>query len=281
MKRSTPLVPALLLVIATVLVALVVVRVAFALDSPPPPSQCPDGQYLATYRNETAAQAFTTQPVLTRCESAPLDYGWGTSSPAPGVNADDFTAVWKGKFNFEAGDYRFSARSDDGIRVYVDGARVIDAFFDQSATDRQSTRTLTAGTHEVKVKYYENGGHAVAKLTWGKVAPPPPPSQCPDGQYLATYRNETAAQAFTTQPVLTRCESAPLDYGWGTSSPAPGVNADDFTAVWKGKFNFEAGDYRFSARSDDGIRVYVDGARVIDAFFDQSATDRQSTRTLT
>ena len=217
MKRSTPLVPALLLVIATVLVALVVVRVAFALDSPPPPSQCPDGQYLATYRNETAAQAFTTQPVLTRCESAPLDYGWGTSSPAPGVNADDFTAVWKGKFNFEAGDYRFSARSDDGIRVYVDGARVIDAFFDQSATDRQSTRTLTAGTHEVKVKYYENGGHAVAKLTWGKVAPPPPTSEActtfsspititSGGTYSGCFRstnfNTPALTIATSQPVV-------------------------------------------------------------------------------
>ncbi len=264
--------------IATSLVGLVVVRVAFA--QVPPPSQCPDGQYLATYRNESAAQAFTTQPVLTRCESAPLNYGWGTSSPAPGVNADDFTVLWKGKFNFEAGDYKFSARSDDGIRVYVDGTRIIDAFFDQSATDRQSTRTLTAGTHEVKVEYYENGGDAVARLSWVKVASAPP-SQCPDGQYLATYRNESAAQAFTTQPVLTRCESAPLNYGWGTSSPAPGVNADDFTVLWKGKFNFEAGDYKFSARSDDGIRVYVDGTRIIDAFFDQSATDRQSTRTLT
>ena len=257
--------------------------IAFTYSEPtPPPSQCPEGKYLATYRNESAAQAFTTQPVLTRCESAPLDYGWGTSSPAPGVNADDFTVLWKGNFDFEGGDYTFSARSDDGIRVYVDGARVIDAFFDQSATDRQSTRTLTAGTHEVKVEYYESGGDAVAELSWVKVASePPPPSQCSEGKYLATYRNESAAQAFTTQPVLTRCESAPLDYGWGTSSPAPGVNADDFTVLWKGNFDFEGGDYTFSARSDDGIRVYVDGARVIDAFFDQSATDRQSTRTLT
>jgi PA14 domain len=182
-----------------------------------PPSQCPDGEYLATYRNETAAQAFTTQPVLTRCESAPLDYGWGTSSPAPGVNADDFTVLWKGKFNFEAGDYTFSARSDDGIRVYVDGTRVIDAFFDQSATDRQSTRTLTAGTHEVKVEYYENGGDAVAKLSWVKVASAPPPSKaCTtfsspititsggtySGCWQSTSFNTPAVTISTTQPVV-------------------------------------------------------------------------------
>jgi hypothetical protein len=212
MKRSIPLVPALLLVIATSLVGLVVVRVAFALDS-----QCPDGKYLATYRNETAAQAFTTQPVLTRCESAPLDYGWGTSSPAPGVNAEDFTVVWKGKFDFEAGDYKFSARSDDGIRVYVDGTRVIDAFSDQSATDRQSIRTLTAGTHEVKVEYYENGGDAVAKLSWVKVASAPPPSKaCTtfsspititsggtySGCWQSTSFNTPAVTVSTTQPVV-------------------------------------------------------------------------------
>ena len=182
-----------------------------------PPSQCPDGEYLATYRNETAAQAFTTQPVLTRCESAPLDYEWGTSSPAPGVNAEDFTVLWKGNFNFEAGDYKFSARSDDGIRVYVDGTRVIDAFFDQSATDRQSTRTLTAGTHEVKVEYYENGGDAVAKLSWVKVASEPPPSKvCTtfsspititsggtySGCWQSTSFNTPAVTVSTTQPVV-------------------------------------------------------------------------------
>ena len=196
------------------------------------------------------------------------------------MNADDFTVLWKGNFDFEGGEYTFSARSDDGIRVYVDGTRVIDAFFDQSATDRQSTRTLTAGTHEVKVEYYENGGDAVARLSWVKVASEPPPSECPEGNYLATYRNEAAGQFGTTSPVLTRCEAAPLAYNLGAGSPAPGVNADNFTAVWKGNFDFEGGEYTFSARSDDGIRVYVDGTRVIDAFFDQSATDRQSTRRL-
>jgi PA14 domain len=191
--------------------------IAFTYSESPPPTECPEGKYLATYRNESAAQAFTTQPVLSRCESAPLNYGWGTSSPAPGVNADDFTVLWKGNFNFEGGEYTFSARSDDGIRVYVDGTRILDEWRDQGAADFRTTRTLTAGTHEVKVEYYENGRDAVARLSWVKVASEPPPSEaCTtfsspititsggtySGCWQSTSFNTPAVTVSTTQPVV-------------------------------------------------------------------------------
>jgi hypothetical protein len=51
------------------------------------------------------------------------------------------------------------------MRVYLDGALVIDQWKDQSATTYTASRTVTAGNHEVKVEYYENGGDAVAKVT--------------------------------------------------------------------------------------------------------------------
>jgi hypothetical protein len=55
--------------------------------------------------------------------------------------------------------------ADDGIRLWVDGDLLIDAWTDQSPTSYQVTRTLTAGSHAVKVEYYENGGGAVVGLS--------------------------------------------------------------------------------------------------------------------
>jgi PA14 domain len=51
------------------------------------------------------------------------------------------------------------------MRVYLDGAQVIDQWKDQPATTYTASRTVTAGNHEVKFEYYENGGDAVAKVT--------------------------------------------------------------------------------------------------------------------
>jgi single-stranded DNA-binding protein len=66
--------------------------------------------------------------------------------------------------NFTAGSYTFSATADDGVRVYLDGSLVIDQWKDQSATTYTVARSVTAGNHELKVEYYQNGGDAVARL---------------------------------------------------------------------------------------------------------------------
>jgi acid phosphatase type 7 len=138
-----------------------------------PPSTCATGAFLAEYRNEL--RTFNTQPVLSRCESA-VDHDWGSGSPGSGVNADSFTARWVGTFDFEASDYEFTVTADDGIRLWVDGQLLIDQWKDQGATTYKATKAMTAGSHQVKVEYYEYGGLAVAKASWAKVVSSPPPS---------------------------------------------------------------------------------------------------------
>ena len=70
---------------------------------------------------------------------------------------------WLGQFDFAAGATTFTVTADDGIRLWVDGSLVINAWIDQGATTYTATRTLTAGQHEVKVEYYENAWDAVAR----------------------------------------------------------------------------------------------------------------------
>ena len=76
---------------------------------------------------------------------------------------------WTGRFVFAAGTYTFTARVNDGVRVFVDGSRVIDRWVDVDSTTPAiytATRTLTAGEHEVKVEYYERSGVAEIQVSW-------------------------------------------------------------------------------------------------------------------
>jgi hypothetical protein len=82
------------------------------------------------------------------------------------VNNDNFSARWLGSFNFSAGTYMFTARTDDGMRVSVDGNTIIDAWVDQLPTTYRVVRNLSAAAHQIRAEYYENGGGAAAQLTW-------------------------------------------------------------------------------------------------------------------
>ena len=82
---------------------------------------------------------------------------------------------WRGYFFCEvggrlqllsSGDYRFTATADDGIRVYVDGVLVINAWLDEPPTTYSSNVSITSGSHRVRVEYFEYGGGATAKVSW-------------------------------------------------------------------------------------------------------------------
>jgi hypothetical protein len=167
----------------------------------------------------------------------------------------------------------FTARADDGVRVWVDGTQVIAAWRDQSATTSQATRALTAGSHEVRMEYYENSGGAVASLGWQAQAA----SSCLDGQFRAEY---FANVTLSGSPAFTRCETS-VRQNWGTGGPGIGLASDSFSVRWTGRFTFAGGNTTFTVLADDGIRLWVDGSPVIDAWKDQSATTYTATRSLT
>ena len=126
-------------------------------------TSCPTGQYLASYY---ANRTLTGTPATVRCETA-INNNWGSGSPpGTGVGPNNFSARWVGTRSFATtGSYTFTATADDGVRVYLDGTLVINQWKDQSPTTYTATRQVTAGNHEVRMEYYENGGGAVARLT--------------------------------------------------------------------------------------------------------------------
>jgi PA14 domain len=114
-------------------------------------------EWYGEYFNNTT---LTGDPAVTRTDAAVL-FNWGLGSPE-GVGADNFSARWTTTRNVStAGNYSIQATADDGVRVWVDGQIVIDAWDDHSATQYSTTVFLGSGPHDLRVEYYEHTEKAV------------------------------------------------------------------------------------------------------------------------
>jgi len=112
-------------------------------------------------------QYFTGSPVV-RIDPR-VDFDWGSGAPIAGVGRDDFSARWVGEVEIPvSGNYTFSTRSDDGVRLWINGQLVVDNWSDHGeTTDSGLVAGLLAGQrYSVVMEFYERGGRAVARLLW-------------------------------------------------------------------------------------------------------------------
>lgn len=223
-----------------------------------------NGSWTARYFNNTT---LTGGGVLNRDDGPNLDFFW-EGSPGPGVNADFFSVRWTRTDTYTAGTYRFTATSDDGMRVFVDNVKILDMWRDQPPTTFFVDYALTAGSHTVRVEYYDAVNAATAKLTIVDVATLPPGWQA---EYFAN-------QNLTPPAGLTRNDGADINFEWGEGAPAPGWPIDNFSVRWTRTLDFNEGVYQFTATSDDGSRVYVDGQLILDFWVDQGPTDHTANK---
>ena len=107
------------------------------------------------------------QPTLCRFEPA-IAVNWGTGSPDPLITPDLFAARWTSTQSFQAGTYRFFALVDDGVRIFVDDKPVVDEWSEHNGVTVFGDATLTAGTHVVRVDYFEFAHDAQIYVWWEK-----------------------------------------------------------------------------------------------------------------
>ncbi|MGH3864455.1 PA14 domain-containing protein [Actinokineospora sp.] len=221
-----------------------------------------DGYFTANYfGNSELAGA----PVLIRDEPR-IDHRWAGASPGPQVPVDNFSARWTKTVRVPAGDYKFTTTTDDGVRLFVDGALVIDYWVLQGPTAHSAVVTLAEGPHQIVMEYFEAGAGATALLEYGPTTEPPPPAVDP---FAAEYFGNPDLAG---PPTVTRSDVA-IDFDWGQSgSPDPAVPTDFFSARWTRTKDYPAGAYRFTVSGDDGIRLSVDSVLVIDGWRDQWLT---------
>ncbi|HSE30738.1 MAG TPA: glycoside hydrolase family 3 C-terminal domain-containing protein [Pyrinomonadaceae bacterium] len=106
-------------------------------------------------------------PALKRIDEV-VNFDWNTSSPAPELPVDDFSARWTGKLTpTTSGKYRLGATADDGVRVYLDGKLIAEDWTNHAPTTVTGEVELQAGrSYDVKMEYYESKIGAVARLVW-------------------------------------------------------------------------------------------------------------------
>lgn len=212
------------------------------------------GEY---FNNPTLSGA----PVFTRNDSA-INFNFGTVGPGGGIAADKFSVRWMHSHYFRAGRYRFTARTRDGVRLWVDHQLVIDRWRDQRATTWTGEITLTAGDHLIRMEYYNATGSGVASLTWSSLA----------GE-TETWRGEYFNNASLTGSAALVRDDAALNFNWGSASPGSGISSPNWSARWTMKRAVTLpGYYTVTATADDGVRLWVNDKLLIDEWHDQSPT---------
>jgi hypothetical protein len=116
-----------------------------------------------------------------------VDFNWHDKAPAIGLPADDFSVRWTRSLNFAAGTYRINAKADDGIRIFIDGARVLNEWHRSDGSRTYSVDRTLSGRHDFVVEYYENEGRAKIEVWWERLSPTPTPSFTPSPALTSTH----------------------------------------------------------------------------------------------
>ena len=89
-------------------------------------------------------------------------------SPVSGVGVEMYSIRWSGEVDVPAtGKFHVMTNADDGIRVFLDGRKVLDDFTDHAPRTVEETVTLDAGRHSVVVEYFQGVLGAIAQFGFG------------------------------------------------------------------------------------------------------------------
>lgn len=107
---------------------------------------------------------------VTARQDPEIDFNWGSGNPVDGLPDNQFSVRWVGQFTAPhdsgARDYRFTARTDDGTRLYLDGDLVVNDWRDHAPQSVSHTESFEPKeTVSFIMEYYENRGGAVAQLS--------------------------------------------------------------------------------------------------------------------
>ncbi len=184
-----------------------------------------------------------------------IDFDWDIEAPDLGMPTDEFSVRWTREVEFRDGTYRFHLKMDDGARVWLDDTLLVDEWQPGPLREVTFDRDLR-GKHRLRVEYVDWSGPAQVHFWWERI----PSSAFPDwkGEYFSNPE-------LRGNPRLVRNDAA-IDFDWGTDAAGDGLPADRFSVRWTRWVILEPGTYRFRARADNGIRVYLDGRLLIEGW---------------
>jgi glucose/arabinose dehydrogenase len=116
-----------------------------------------------------------TLPVATRLDRW-IGFYWGNGMPIAGVGGDTFSARWTGTVQPQfSGTHTFVISSDAGMRVWVNGVKIIDDWGPHAVRQATGAISLTAGVrYPIQVDFHDDTATATATLSWRSAAMPLP-----------------------------------------------------------------------------------------------------------
>jgi hypothetical protein len=165
---------------------------------------------------------------VTRTDSV-VDFDWSYSFPANEIAADTFSVRWTGTVKPEfTEDYTFYLRGDDGFRLWVNGALVVNSWIDGTERELTGTIALTANTdYNIVLEYYQQTGVGKVSLSWS--SPSRAKQLVPQSRLTAGARQVaryTADVVFTSRTPLEDAVKAIM-------LRAPGVSMQLVGGVWR------------------------------------------------
>jgi hypothetical protein len=151
-------------------------------------------------------------PVLIR-DDAEINFDWGESGPTAGVPTDNFSVSWTRRVDFRPDYYRFNVRSDDGVRVWLDKALVMDYWKPMDYQWHYADGFYLEGPHTLRVEYWERGGGARIRFWWEPSSTTPSPAGPPSASAPASIPSGPPVQPPVTRqpgPQPEACAGGPL-----------------------------------------------------------------------
>ncbi|KUJ59135.1 hypothetical protein AR687_24685 [Flavobacteriaceae bacterium CRH] len=174
------------------------------------------------------------------------------------------------------GTYNFTIGGDDGVRLYIDGTLVTmsptTSWGDHSYIRYAAQYTLTAGTHNFVLEYYENTQAARVSFSYGAVKGDTtfpfgdnkwnvygfslPDISLIAASYAGTYVDTNLN--INTQTYWNKTKSPSYAANW---QGAP-MDVDQFAITYK-RQGFDCGTYQIQlVNCDDVAEVYIDGVKI-------------------
>ena len=106
-----------------------------------------------------------------------IDADWGSEPAAEGLDPDRFSIRYSGTLTAPAdGAWTLYTDTDDGVRLWIDGALVIDDWTPHYVTRNEAVVELSAGVPvELVMEYFEIDIDASARLSWAGPGQPEEP----------------------------------------------------------------------------------------------------------
>jgi LysM repeat protein len=222
---------------------------------PPPPPPQPSGAWTGKYWPN---RYLSGSPWCSKKHNR-VNFIWGHGGPGCSIGGYQWSARFTRTRYFQySGRYRFHIVVDDGVRLLLDGVKIIDKWKNSAPIHYTVDRDVWAGNHSLQIDYYQNVGGSRLQF-WVEYLGSGGGGGGGTGPWTCQFFDNTSLSG----PVKATRNYNAINFDWGTGAPVSGVTADYFSVRCTGNFGFDNRTYRFYTTVDDGVRVWVGGTEVL------------------